>query len=130
MNVVLKRTSSDDNGTFGEMSLDGVFLCYTCELPWKDNKTKISCIPEGEYKVTKFISPSKGNVFLLHNVPNRSMIEIHIGNTIKDIEGCIIVGTALGEINGLPAVLHSRLAFASLFTTMPEEFNLIITGVE
>ena len=125
----LIRENTSENGTFGRIIRDNEAVCYTCELPWKDNQNKISCIPKGTYRVTKFLSPSKGNVFLLHDVPNRDMIEIHSGNTIHDILGCILVGSTLGEIDHLPAVLSSKPTLAKLLTSFPFEFELEITGV-
>ena len=82
------------NGTFGKLYRGNDLIAVTCERPWDGNKKKISCIPVGIYRATKFKSPSKnkqvgGWVYLLHNVPNRSMIEIHIGNTIEDSLGIL-----------------------------------------
>lgn len=128
--ITVNRLHSDDNGTFGEMKDDDEnFLCYTCELPWKNNDHQTSCIPIGNYRVTKFESPTKGSVFLLHDVPNRSMIEIHAGNTIHDILGCICIGSAMGHIGNLPAVLHSQSALKMLLSRMLDEFELTIIGV-
>lgn len=76
------------------------FHCKTLELPWRRNKSNISCIPYGEYRYTKYKSPSKGQVLLLHNVPYRSYIEIHAGNFYTETEGCILVGDdVLADIN-------------------------------
>lgn len=70
-------------------------LCYSLELPWKDNKRKESCIPEGTYKLIylpngspKFQYPC----FLLEGVTGRTGIMIHIINEPKDTLGCIGFG--------------------------------------
>ena len=48
--------------------------------------------------------------------------------SIKDIEGCILVGSEFGELNGVPAVLESRKAFNRLQSSVGEEsFELVIT---
>ena len=38
-------------GTNGTLTLNGHFVCFTLELPWKENKRNISCIPEGKYEL-------------------------------------------------------------------------------
>ena len=43
----LVRVTTGMDGTFGVLIKDGVPLCVTLELPWRDNERSISCIPEG-----------------------------------------------------------------------------------
>lgn len=109
-----------------------IFDCKTLELPWKENRNRISCIPPGTYKCRFYNSPSKGEVLLLYNVPERSYIEIHIGNYNRDILGCIIVGYEWRDIDGdrLMDVVNSRVAFSRLKNLLrssgQEEFELEI----
>ena len=105
---------------------DSTAICCTLELPWLDNEKQKSCIPKGSYKVTRYNSPSKGEVFLLHDVPERSMIEIHAGNTVDDILGCIAVGATYGRIKGKRAVVDSRRTMMMLREELPTEFVLDI----
>lgn len=77
-----------------------VYTCKTLELPWKDNKNRVSCIPADTYPARVYNSPTKGEVLLLENVPNRSYIEFHDGNFHTDILGCIISGNEVKDING------------------------------
>ncbi len=86
----------------------------TLELPWKFNQINISCIPEGHYLCLPRKKSDTELVFRLYDVPNRSLIDIHIGNTNLDIEGCILVGQRFGKVLDLPAILDSRLALDSL----------------
>lgn len=65
---------------------------YTLELPWKDNKTNISCIPTGKYNCVPYSSEKYQGVFQIQDVPNRDAILIHIGNYPKDTHGCILPG--------------------------------------
>lgn len=130
----LNRSSTSDNGTFGKLLLGEERLVVTCELPWRNNQPQASCIPKGTYRVTRFTSPSKNKqvgyqVFLVRDVPNRSMIEIHIGNTIKDVIGCIAVGLDYGNIGGQAAVMQSTPAMLKLLGLLPLEFMLEVTGV-
>jgi hypothetical protein len=112
--LLLLRNKSGQMVTFGKLYLTGKYLCETLELPWKDNQRKISCIPTGEYRLLKRHSPKFGHHYHLQEVPGRSLILIHTGNTAKDIEGCILVGKRTGHLNGLEAVLSSKDAMALL----------------
>lgn len=105
-----------------------IFDCKTLELPNIDDKNKVSCIPAGEYRATKYHSPTKGEVLLLHNVYGRSMIEIHYGNYYTQILGCILVGDSLGDVNndGLTDVLNSKKTLAKLLESVDSEVEVLI----
>lgn len=124
--LLLRRISSDEEGTFGEMfDEEGHKLAVTCERPDNGNQA-MGCIPIGDYKATRFQSPHNGDVFLVHDVPDRAMIEIHRGNTIDDTEGCILVGAAFGEVNSKKGVVGSRAALERLQDKFPTGFDLRI----
>lgn len=78
----------------------GVFLCggriigLSLEPPFKDNEKNISCIPEGIYVGTYDGERNKHACYRVHDVFSRSGILIHVGNTIKDTQGCILIGTS------------------------------------
>lgn len=123
--LTLQRLKNLQERTIGELLIDVAeniyqHLCYTLELPYRDNKEGISRILPGTYRVTKFDSPTKGHVFLLHDVPGHTMIEMHIGNTEKDVRGCIAVGTYKSDA-GIGA---SAVALALMMQTLPDEFML------
>lgn len=92
----LIRVTTGVDGTFGVLVKDGVPLCVTLELPWKDNERNVSCIPEGSYEFCRVNSPRFGNTFQIAAVPGRSNILFHAGNTIEDTSGCILLGTSYG----------------------------------
>lgn len=114
--------SETEHGTFGRLeTLYGEQLCVTLEEPWKGNARYISCIPAGIYKVRRRFSPKRRVwVWELVAVPGRTAIQIHIGNTLADIDGCILVGLAAGSVwvNKKPVsgVVRSRDAFNKLMT--------------
>lgn len=92
MNLTLVRDTFTDISTTGELSIDGKPFCWTLELPNKDGLHG-SCIPQGTYLVTAQMSPRFGRSMPhLQDVPNRSSILIHWGNTAEDTEGCILLG--------------------------------------
>lgn len=92
----------------------GYFFSCTLEEPWKDNQRSISCIPEGEYLCVPYNSAKFKDVWEITNVPNRSKVLIHAGNTTDDIEGCILVGMEHGKLGGKDAVLKSKEALQKL----------------
>ena len=89
----------------------------TLELPWKDNKEDVSCIPTGTYKYKKWFSPHFNRTVLrLENVPNRTNILIHPANYVSELRGCIAVGLYEKDINndGLDDVSDSVYALKNL----------------
>ena len=128
MKVVLQRVtpqSQSMNGTFGVWLNDNKPLFVTLELPWRDNQKDISCIPSGTYHTTKvFSNHFQRYVYTLMNVPNRDAVEIHIGNTVKDIRGCVVLGMNYSMTDY--AIVNSTIAFNSFMSIMPSEFDLII----
>ena len=111
MVLFLTRTYFPD-GTNGKLECEGKLICRTIELPWKNNETKVSCIPEWKY----FIRKRYSNRFKWHleiiNVKNRSLILFHPANNAQqELNGCIAPVTKLsGPVLGL----MSRKAFAKL----------------
>lgn len=112
-----------DDLTLGIMNFKD-FRCFTLELPDLDNKSNVSCIPEGTYLASKHMSPTKGHCVSIKNVPMRSNILIHVGNFTSDIQGCILVGDSARDINGDGKydVTNSRNTFNNLMNLLPEEF--------
>lgn len=125
--VLLKRIAQSPLGTFGVIVKDEVPLCVTCEDPWNDNKTGQSCIPTGSYYVIPHIGTKYQNVWRLVDVPGRSAILIHPGNTTDNTEGCILPGMMFGMLKDKPAVLSSQVAMTLLKEQLPERFLLKVT---
>ena len=115
MELTLYRKWLDENSTVGVLDVDGVFQCYTLELP-----TPL-CIPPGRFKVSIDYSPKfQRNMPILLAVPGRTEIRIHWGNDEKDTEGCILVGTS----RSLDWIGNSRDAFADLFPKIQQAVSL------
>lgn len=64
----------------------------------------------------------------MRGVDGRTYILIHPGNFYTDIEGCILVGSDLSDINadGLIDVINSGDTMDKLLELMPNKFNLTI----
>jgi len=85
----LLRIERTDESTIGVFCLAGLIICSALEEPWRDNEPNVSCFPEGEYELAFEYSPSFGQkLWTIKDVPGRSYIRIHIGNSVKDTEGC------------------------------------------
>lgn len=114
--------------TVGVMNIGDEFRCMTLELPWKDNATSVSCIPTGVYECFKRVSGKNGNVFELKNVVNRSYIQCHAGNYTSQIEGCILVGDSLRDINndGIIDVTNSKTTLNKVLSLLPDTFIMEI----
>jgi len=113
--IELTRIKSTDNGTFGFLSKEyGDPFCLTYELPWHDNKTNVSCIPAKRYMCILGENSNYKEVFHVHRVPGRENVQIHIGNTAKDTQGCILVGSEFEPLGGYSAVQSSKRAFNEL----------------
>lgn len=120
--VLIQREHSTDEGTFGLLMLESGWTCHTLELPWRNNRRRMSCIPAGIYRAVDHVSPRFGRTYWLQQVPDRSEILIHAGNLAgdtsrgyrTDVEGCILVGERRGKLQRQAAVLSSKAALAEL----------------
>ncbi|WP_421901285.1 DUF5675 family protein [Maridesulfovibrio sp.] len=117
----LIRVEQDDEVTLGVLKADGRAICWTLEEPWRDNRVDVSCIPEDVYELEYEYSPSRGRaLWTIKDVPQRTYVRIHSGNTVEDTEGCPLTGTKPGYLNGKRAVLSSREAFNKLMEATKE----------
>lgn len=100
----------------------------TLELPWRENKNRISCIPVGIYPVKRRYSKKHGEHFHILNVPGRSLILIHSMNYSRQSLGCIAPGLDHRDIDhdGLKDVTSSRIAMRKLNEILPNEFEIEI----
>jgi hypothetical protein len=95
MELELIRTYFPD-GTNGELKDGGQLVCYTIELPWRDNQHNVSCIPEGRYELAKRYHEHYGWHLHVLNVPGREWILIHPATDAKtQLKGCIAPVTEL-----------------------------------
>lgn len=112
-----------DRGLKGDEGLKGIGglqpFCDTLEPPRRnllnggkwDKRLKVkgmTAIPEGRYLMRFTYSPKFGKrLFQLMDVPLFDGIRIHSGNSVKDTQGCILVGnnTKVGRLENSRAVL-------------------------
>lgn len=125
MELKLNRIFLGSSATIGELLINDKHLCDTLEDRVRPEGEKVygkTAIPEGTYEVKLTHSPRFKKILPeILNVPNFSGIRIHTGNSSKDTEGCILVGTWDGEKEDW--VGNSRIAFDELMTLLEEATN-------
>jgi len=107
----LVRLETSEEGTFGILKINKKIFCCCLEPPDRENRSSVSNIPAQQYKVAPYSSVKYPDVYQVLNVPDRSSILFHSGNTVDDTAGCILLGETLGKLQGHRAALNSGLTF-------------------
>jgi len=118
MKLYIERRYHKNTYTIGRLYIDGKYVADTLEPP---QKMVGGCIPEGTYRVRMQYSNKFGKLMpWIQNVPHRSAILIHAGNTVEDTKGCILVGhnTQVGKV-----LLSQRTLNPIIREIMKAEFN-------
>ncbi len=117
--------AGSETPTFGVWSMDGEMspYCQTLELPDNENAHMISCIPAGVFPFVYRWSEKHGRNIWHIVVAGRDEIEVHIGNTIIDTDGCVLVGLARGPVlcrDGVtrPGITGSHGTFDALYAEL------------
>lgn len=125
MQLKLNRIFKTNTFTIGELYINEKYVTDTLEDRVRPEGEKVygkTAIPEGMYEVKLTHSPRFKKILPeILNVPNFSGIRIHTGNSSKDTEGCILVGTWDGEKEDW--VGNSRIAFDELMALLEEATN-------
>ena len=118
MKLKVIRKELTDISTIGELSVNGVFECFTLEDKVRDFKADGSgkvygktAIPKGNYEVVLTYSNRFKQVMpLLLNVPYFEGIRIHPGNKNEDTHGCLLVGNDKSK----DLISNSKVAYQKL----------------
>ena len=105
--VEVIRLETSAYGTIGALRINGMLIGNTLEPPYRMNEANKSSIPAGAYILEPYDSPKHGGVWMVSNVPGRTYIEFHEGNTVDHTAGCFLVGESEYKLRG-PAE-HTRL---------------------
>lgn len=122
MKLKVTRKEFTDNSTIGELTVNGVFECFTLEDKVRDLKADGSgkiygktAIPKGTYELVLTYSDRFKQVMpLLLKVPFFEGIRIHSGNVDADTHGCLLTGTAHTK----DFVSNSKIAYQNLFNKL------------
>lgn len=118
--LTLKTVGQSWRGTFGVLINGAVPFALTMEQPWQDNAEDVSCIPAGRYLCRRVDSPHFGNTFEITDVPGRTHVLLHKGNTLADTRGCVLVGEEFAGTFDHPFLAESKRGY--------DEFMLMMTG--
>lgn len=116
----------------GVLRVNKQVFCCTLELPDLLNLSNKSSIPAQQYICQKTYSPKFNfNTFEVLNVPNRSNILFHPGNTKENSQGCILLGDSFGKLGNLRAVLNSGDTFKGFmsFFKLNNNFHLTVKEI-
>ena len=120
-------TFSVDSVTIGKLYDGKELICHTVERPWINNARNTSCIPAGNYLVKLTNSPKFKVCYEVKNVPGRSHILFHKGNSVNDSLGCILPVSTIDVFEGKICGLSSGRAYTRMMNHLNgESFNLTI----
>lgn len=118
---IVRLEESFEFGTFGIIKIQKEVFCVTLEPPDIENAKNISSIPAQQYMCWKVNHPKYGETFEVKDVPDRSGILFHKGNTKGDTRGCIILAEHFGKIRlatQMRAVKNSGVTFKNFRNMM------------
>ena len=116
-------------GTNGQLYNGEAFICFTIELPWKNNEACVSCIPEGRYELKKRYSALFKWHLYLKIVPGRQRITIHPANdALKELTGCIApVSKLMDPGKGINSQIANDKLKAIVFDVLSKNEQVFIT---
>ena len=132
LEIFVTRYKEINDGTIGEVKVvfngELVMECFSLEPAGPDTieSNKDRRIPQGEYRLSRWISKKYPQSLLVHNevVPKERAILIHNGNTPNHTLGCILLGYTTDNKSG---VYNSRKCISDLmkYVVDGEEKRLI-----
>lgn len=127
---LIRLETSVKEGTFGVLRLNKKIFCYTLEPPDRENKSRVSSIPTGQYTCLPTYSPKFGDTFEVVDVTDRTHILFHAGNYEEHTEGCILLGSTITKLKkhrGIVNSGHTHNSFMAACTDGP--INLTVSEV-
>ncbi len=127
--IWINRVYAHTQSMVGALYANNERVCYTLELPWRDNQNNISCIPVGNYVGSIRTDGNKGWRIELAAVPNRTHVQLHVGNYPSDVLGCILVGLGWST-NSVTSSDAARVKLKQAYESAgsPSDIRVTITG--
>ncbi|NLH78226.1 MAG: hypothetical protein GX465_14435 [Acidobacteria bacterium] len=135
--ITLQRLQQSQSGeeTIGKLTIPGRYECWILEDQKRDVKVKGDTrIPAGRYEIKlraagrihenylqKFGADFHKGTLHFQDVPNFQYILIHIGNTEKDTEGCLLTGKTYSAANGHFTIQQSTAAYKELYAIVRDK---------
>lgn len=132
--IIVYRFWQDTNQTLGNCTilnddLRPLFSALSLERGWRNNESRVSCVPLGEYKLKlEHSNRFKTKLWELTNVPGRSECKFHSANYWYQLNGCIALGRDSIDINrdGYADVTSSKSTMAAFHKAMGEDTEAIL----
>jgi len=129
--VILLRDYKPDC-TRGIVILPSGRVIKSIERPWLNNRSNVSCYPEGVYYAKWLERSASGKykrVWHVLNVVARLGILWHAGNLVRHTKGCTLPGLRHGKLKNLPAVLSSGAGLNVMRRELEgQDFILVVRG--
>ena len=124
----LVRLEESKQGTLGILKIDKQIFCCTLEPPDRLNERNRSNIDPQQYVCTPYVSSTHGETWKVENVPGRSGILFHKGNSVRHTSGCILLGDKFGKLgNVLRATLNSGATFTHFLMVLANDTQVSLT---
>lgn len=141
MEIIVTRHTRTTNTTIGDLSINGLFFCNTLEdvdrgltsemTPEEIVNIKVhgqTAIPTGRYEVVSYFSPKhQKQMPLLKDVPGFEGVEIHVGNTAADTDGCLLLGSKTGKPDFIAQSRDMVEKFYRIFFDIADKETVYIT---
>jgi len=124
---IIRLEENAKYGTFGVLKIDKEAFCWTLEPADLLNKIRYSSIPAQQYICERVNSAKFGETFEVKDVPGRTHILFHAGNTIDDTSGCILLGRIIGYLKNDRAVLNSGNTFQDFMKRLQGQSEMHLT---
>ncbi|WP_391595141.1 DUF5675 family protein [Winogradskyella sp.] len=103
--IIVNRDWQDENQTLGVCYVKDefgniIFKSECIERGWRNNQSRVSCIPPGTYPVKLEYSPRfRKKLWEIYDVPGRSECKFHAANYARQLNGCIALGNNRKDID-------------------------------
>ena len=133
MKTKIIRVAQGKESTLSHLYIDGIFQCFLLEDKIREVKIlKKTAIPEGVFRLrlntwggmNKTYFPKYGPIHKgmieIADLPTFSAVYIHVGNTIVETAGCLLVGLSYIKKDGDFQVLQSVDAYKQVYKKLYE----------
>jgi len=98
------RLPPTSDGTFGCMFFEGKPYCLTLE-PHEPHQA-------GSFVYKPYHSPKFDKVvYMTQDIPGHTFEEVHIGNFVQNTDGCLLLGSGLGNLGSQMMIVNSETTF-------------------
>ncbi|MFC7522327.1 DUF5675 family protein [Parapedobacter sp. GCM10030251] len=134
--IRIVRVAQGKNSTLSHLYIGGLFACYLLEDAIRPEKIPgLTCIPEGEYGLSlnswagmntryapRYPRLHQGMIEITE-IPNYSLVFIHIGNYHTQTAGCPLTGSYWQLVDDDYRVLHSAAAYKYVYPLLVKEIK-------